>query len=59
MLSCRRFLERAAEGKAERLDKHRFLVQSKTIEDEDFEKVSAISAAERSEEVRQNSNMIT
>jgi hypothetical protein len=37
--------------KAERLDKHRFLVQTKVIEDEDYHKIVAIPAAQRTEEV--------
>ena len=47
----RRFLERAASNKAERLDKHRFLVQAKEISDEEYARVVAIAPAQRSEEV--------
>lgn len=43
----RRYLERAAEDKADKLDKHRFLVQTKTIEDEDYEKIVSATAEQR------------
>lgn len=46
-----RFLERASSDKAERLDKHRFLVQAKEIGDEDYEKVVALGTTQRTEEV--------
>ena len=47
----RRFLERASSNKAERLDKHRFLVQAMEISDEKYAKVVAIAPNQRSEEV--------
>lgn len=40
-----------AANKAEKLDKHRFMVQSKVIEDEDFRKLNAMPLAQKSEEV--------
>jgi hypothetical protein len=46
-----RFIERAAADKPEKLEKHRFLVQTKIIGDEDFERIVVIPLAERMEEV--------
>ena len=48
----RRYLERAAEDKADKLDKHRFLVQTKAIEDEDYEKIVSATAEQRIDAVR-------
>lgn len=48
----RRYLERAAEDKADKLDKHRFLVQTKAIEDEDYEKIVSATADQRIDAVR-------
>jgi lipoate synthase len=47
----RRLLEQAAAENAEKLDKHRFLVQTKVIEDEDFSKLIALPTAQRADEV--------
>lgn len=53
ILTChRRYLERAAEDKADKLDKHRFLVQTKAIEDEDYEKIISATADQRIDAVR-------
>ena len=49
---CSRFLERASTDKAERLDKHRFLVQAKEIDDDDYYKVVALPVNLRGDEVR-------
>ena len=58
----RRYLERAAENKADKLDKHRFLVQTKAIEDEDYEKIVSATAEQRIDAVSRavnNSNFVT
>jgi len=41
----------AAANATEKLDKHRFLVQSKIVEDKDFAVIQELSSAQRSEEV--------
>ncbi len=51
-LLCSRFLEQSASNTEEKLDKHRFLVQSKVIEDSEFSRIATLSAQLRSEEVR-------
>ena len=38
---CNRFIEAHESGNEERLDKHRFLVQSKPISESDFTRISA------------------
>ena len=50
-LPSSRFIADKAEDKAEKVDKHRFLVQAKTITNEQFLKLSSLSSAERNDEV--------
>ena len=38
-------------NKAEKLDKHRFLVQSKALTEEEFERINATPSAQRADEV--------
>mmetsp|Transcript_35555 Transcript_35555/g.36236 ORF Transcript_35555/g.36236 Transcript_35555/m.36236 type:complete len:296 (+) Transcript_35555:174-1061(+) len=48
---CNKFLDQVSEDKADmQLDKHRFLVQSKIIDDSTFEKISALPHNLRSDE---------
>ena len=50
--SCSRLLlERALTDKANNLDSHRFLVQTKMIETEDYEKIMSLAIPQRIEEV--------
>ena len=51
---CTRFLESAARGVPEKLDKHRFLVQTKTLEDAEYEAIVALQPGQRTEGVRAN-----
>ena len=47
---CNRFIEAHESGSEERLDKHRFLVQSKAISESDFTRISAMSSTNRADE---------
>ena len=47
----RRFLENAAAGRPEKLEKHRFLVQTKTLEDAEYESIVSSSAQQRADGV--------
>lgn len=47
---CNRFIEAHESGNEERLDKHRFLVQSKAISEGDFTRISAMSSTNRADE---------
>ena len=46
-----RFSDFAGEDKREKLDKHRFMVQSKVLNDNEFSKISALQTTQRGEEV--------
>jgi hypothetical protein len=48
---CARFLECAARGVPEKLDKHRFLVQTKTLEDAEYDAIVALQPGQRTEGV--------
>lgn len=45
-------MDRVGTGNEEKVDKHRFLVKSKVIEDSEYERISAMPSADRVEEVR-------
>lgn len=47
---CNRFISAHESGNEERLDKHRFLVQSKAISEGEFTKISAMSSTNRADE---------
>lgn len=47
---CDRFLDQAAANKEEKLDKHRFLVQSKIIGENDYTRILTIPVEQRSDE---------
>lgn len=51
LLLVSRFLEQEGQtdAAAEKLDKHRFLIQSKTISDAEYDSVAAASSAQRAE----------
>lgn len=51
ILFCSRFLDMSEDEKEGLLNKHRFLVQTKIISDEHFERISAIPQSDRLEEV--------
>lgn len=46
-----RVLEQAAAGQHEKLDKHRFLVLSTVLEDEDFDRIAELPPQQRADEV--------
>lgn len=50
-LSCSRYLDQLAMNQEEKTDKHRFLVQSKVIEDSVYERLSTLDPAARADEV--------
>lgn len=45
-----RFLEQAQSGGVENLEKHRFMIQSKVITDEDFDSMERMTTAQKSDE---------
>jgi len=47
---CNRFLDQVALNKIEKLDKHRFLVQSTVLNDDDFDRISLLPVADRTDE---------
>lgn len=47
---CNRFLDQAAVNAEEKLDKHRFLVQSKVVDDNEYSRVMALPVAQRGDE---------
>lgn len=47
----RRFLENAAAGRPEKLEKHRFLVQTKTLEDTEYDSIVSSSGQQRTDAV--------
>lgn len=48
---CSRFLDQAAINEEEKVDKHRFLVQSKTLDDAEYARLLTLSQTQRIEEV--------
>ena len=50
--ACSRYLEQVAQHTEEKLDKHRFLVQSRVIEDSDYNRIISLPTSQRSDEVR-------
>lgn len=46
-----RYLDQIAQHTEEKLDKHRFLVQSRVIDDHDYNRINSLPASQRSEEV--------
>jgi hypothetical protein len=44
-------LEQLAQHTEEKLDKHRFLVQSRVIDDQDYNRIIALPTSQRSDEV--------
>ncbi len=49
---CSKFLDQAARGEAtENIDKHRFLVQSKVLDDNEFYRIRELPQAKKQEEV--------
>lgn len=47
---CNRYLEQVAQHTEEKLDKHRFLVQSRVIEDSDYNRIISLPTSQRSDE---------
>jgi len=47
---CNRFLDSVALGDVEALDKHRFLVQSRMIDEQDYDRIYSMPSAQRSDE---------
>jgi hypothetical protein len=47
-----RYLDQIAQHTEEKLDKHRFLVQSRIVDDSDYNRISALPTSQRSDEVR-------
>lgn len=47
---CNRYLEQVAQHTEEKLDKHRFLVQSRIIEDSDYNRIISLPTSQRSDE---------
>ena len=48
---CNRFLDQAAINEEEKVDKHRFLVQIKNLDDAEYARLLTLSQAQRIEEV--------
>ncbi len=59
LFPCSRYLEQVAQHTEEKLDKHRFLVQSRVIEDQDYNRIIALPASQRSDEVTKVSSVAT
>lgn len=47
---CNRYLEQVAQHTEEKLDKHRFLVQSRVIDDSDYNRIISLPTSQRSDE---------
>ena len=48
---CNRFLDQASINEEEKVDKHRFLVQIKNLDDAEYARLLTLSQAQRIEEV--------
>lgn len=46
-----KYLDQLAQNSEEKLDKHRFLVQSRIVDDQDYNRIVALPTAQRGEEV--------
>mmetsp|Transcript_17664 Transcript_17664/g.35749 ORF Transcript_17664/g.35749 Transcript_17664/m.35749 type:complete len:307 (+) Transcript_17664:55-975(+) len=47
---CNKYLDQLSQNTEEKLDKHRFLVQSRVVDDQDYNRIVALPTAQRSDE---------